>query len=41
MMVSHSNFKGDWTLKINCNKHRWINYILLKKRQFWSRLSLI
>lgn len=29
MMVSQGNFKGAWTLKINCNKQCWINYILL------------
>ena len=28
MMVSQGNFKEAWTLKINCNKHCWINYIL-------------
>jgi hypothetical protein len=28
-LVSHSNFKGAWTLKINCDKHCWINYIFL------------
>ena len=29
MIVSQGNFKGAWTLKINCNKHSWIKYILL------------
>jgi hypothetical protein len=34
MMVSQGNFKGVWTLKINCNnKHCWINYILLLKKR--------
>jgi len=29
MLVSQGNFKEVWALKINCNKHCWINYILL------------
>ena len=33
MMVLQGNFKGAWTLKINCNKHCWTKYISLLKKK--------
>ena len=41
MLVSQSNFQGAWTLKINCNKHCWINYILLLKKEKKKKSNVV
>jgi hypothetical protein len=41
MMVSQGNFKGTWTWKINCNKHCWINYILLLKKEKKKKSNVV
>ena len=34
MMVSQGNFKGAWTLKINCNKHLLNKqYLVVKQKE--------